>query len=748
MTVLADKPEETWTPEIVDASTESGRQQLERWRQPSSGAHVVDAIGDQLVELVQIRHPRHKLDPSESASRVESHLAGESLEQFGRWVFYPWRRQVVHLLPPDEFEELRTSRNRYKITPAEQRQLRQARVGVVGLSVGYGIAVTMAMEGVGGAFRLADFDRISLSNTNRVACGVTALGINKAVLAARQIYEIDPYLRVEVFDRGIDDSTLSRFFGEEEPLSILVEECDDLYMKIRLRELARARRIPVVMDTNDRGLLDIERFDREPQRDLLHGLVTGVSAQSIRGLTTRQKVPHVFRILGGTAMSERLAASLAEIDESIVSWSQLASGTALGSALVTDSVRRILLDDLSSSGRFYVDLKDLVSDQRAAAPAAAASSPLPVPTKAPIDSTASSRSNKLPSAVARLVELAICAPSGGNQQPWLFRWFAPGVLRLSLDPTRAQGLLDFRRSAGYLSCGAALETIRCCAPALGLTTSVQMFPEGPSSLVVCDIRFGDRLAKVGDNQEQLVRARVTNRRLGARVPLPVQRLSPLVAAAEQCGAELQLIDDPDSLRVLADVLGQVDQVRFFNPALHREMMSELRWTPEETACTRDGIDLQTLELEPVDEAGLRLLSNPRTVDILRQVGGARIKESAQKAVAAASALGLLTVKGTDATAYVVGGAAVQRIWLEATRLELAFQPLSAAPYLFARVERGHGEGLDPDQVLVLSRARSDYNSILYTSPDRAEVLLFRLAVAPLPSVRSLRRSVSSVLSFG
>ena len=57
----------------------------------------------------------------------------------------------------------------------------------------------------------------------------------------------------------------------------IMEVCDGLDMKIISRFKAREFGVPVVMDTNDRGMLDIERFDLEPQRPILHGLAGGVS---------------------------------------------------------------------------------------------------------------------------------------------------------------------------------------------------------------------------------------------------------------------------------------------------------------------------------------------------------------------------------------------------------------------------------------------------------------------------------------
>ena len=87
------------------------------------------------------------------------------------------------------------------------------------------------------------------------------LGVNKAVLAARRIAELDPYLTVRVFTAGLTDDTVNEFL---DGLDVVVEECDSLDMKAMVREEARARRLPVLMATSDRGLVDVERFDLDP----------------------------------------------------------------------------------------------------------------------------------------------------------------------------------------------------------------------------------------------------------------------------------------------------------------------------------------------------------------------------------------------------------------------------------------------------------------------------------------------------
>jgi hypothetical protein len=152
---------------------------------------VHDTIDEQLTELVSSRGPSC-VDPNEIQRTKHEQLSGLAMWEYGTWVWYPWSQRLVHVLPREEFRLVRTDRNRSKIERPQQRRLLGNRIGIIGLSVGNSAAVTFALEGIGGAFKLADFDDVSLSNLNRLRAGVHHLGVNKAVICARQMFEIDP----------------------------------------------------------------------------------------------------------------------------------------------------------------------------------------------------------------------------------------------------------------------------------------------------------------------------------------------------------------------------------------------------------------------------------------------------------------------------------------------------------------------------------------------------------------------------
>ncbi|WP_234655730.1 Rv1355c family protein [Dyadobacter chenwenxiniae] len=323
-----------------------------------------DTIYDQLFELVKIENPTQKLSPEQSDACIQKHLDGLSFREYGVWVYYPWSRRLVHLLDREEFGRVRTNRNNCKITPDEQQLLSTKKIGIIGLSIGHAVALTLATERSVGELRLADYDLIELSNLNRIQTGTHNLGINKSVVAARAIAEIDPFINVRIYRHGISEGNINDFLTQDGKLDLLVEVCDGLDIKVLARKRARHFEIPVVMDTSDRGMIDIERFDKEPERPILHGLLGEIDPESLKNLSTTEKIQVVGKIINADEISERLKASLTQVGQTITSWPQLGSAVALGGAITTDTCRKILLGMEVESGRFYVDIDTIIGVSR------------------------------------------------------------------------------------------------------------------------------------------------------------------------------------------------------------------------------------------------------------------------------------------------------------------------------------------------------------------------------------------------
>lgn len=322
---------------------------------------VYDHINSQLSELMKIRNPTKRLTPEESEQQVRAYVGNTPLHEFGVWVYYPWSLRLVHIVEEKDFIELRTSRNKQKITDEEIALLSTRKIGVIGLSVGQSVALTLTMERVCGELRLADFDRVELTNMNRIRTGIHNIQVPKVVVAAREIMEQDPFMKVRCFLDGATEENLDAFFTDGGNLDILVEECDGIDIKVLSRIKAKSLGIPVVMDTNDRGMVDVERFDLEPDRPLLHGFIPAdLDLQKLRGLSDAEKLPIFRPMVALDDMSEKMKYSLTQIGKTITTWPQLASSVVLGGAVVTDTCRRILLNQYQNSGRYYVDFEQLI----------------------------------------------------------------------------------------------------------------------------------------------------------------------------------------------------------------------------------------------------------------------------------------------------------------------------------------------------------------------------------------------------
>jgi molybdopterin/thiamine biosynthesis adenylyltransferase/nitroreductase len=654
-----------------------------------------------------------------------------------RWVHFPWRDSAVRVLGPRGYRRLRLDRNRNKITAAEQDAYARLRIGVVGASVGHLVALGLALEGLFGLLRITDFDTVELNNLNRLPGSVLDYGLNKTVVLARRIAEIDPYAVVEADTAGLDPARIPAFL---DGLDLVIEVCDSLDVKLALREQAARLRIPVLMVTSDRGTVDVERFDREPTRPPFHGLADGLTSDLLANLPSEAKVPYVLNMVGADGLSPRMAASMLEIGESLTTWPHLAGDAMQAAACAVMAVRRLAGAGELPSGRVHVDIAQRLDEL--AEPALVA----PLPSFAPVGpyrNLPEPQSDEL--AVARAAQLA---PSGGNVQPWRIT-VAPSTVRLALDPAVTTAM-DVAYRGSLVAVGAALLNMRIEAAHRGLLGPCEVSADD-SAAAVATLRLApgrdEALARL---REPMLR-RVTNRNLGdpdRRVP--PEQLAELAGAAEAEGGEPAVITDPAALSEAAELLADADRIRFLRPRLHREMIAELR-DPRTDPLDR-GLDVRTLEMGP-GTVMLGLVGRDEVVGELEQwdaladapVGrglGGRIG----RLVGSSSALIAVTiddpVDGSGA-AYLRGGAAMQRVWIAATAAGLAVQPIVPL-YLYARTDPELHELAGP-YVERLATARQRLRELFGLDSRRSFAMVLRLSFASAPSAISLRSAETIVV---
>ena len=279
--------------------------------------------------------------------------------------------------------------------------------------------------------------------------------------------------------------------------------------------------------------------------------------------------------------------------------------------------------------------------------------------------------------VRRVVELAGRAPSVHNTQPWRWRWDGER-LDLYADRTRQLDEADASGRDLMISCGAALRQAEAAAAALGWTTEVVHWPEGPDSDLLARTRFARSVVPAdAASVIDAIEARCTDRRRFTAWPVPDERLAQLASIVTQRPVRaLPLVEV--TARFRAELLiDRAADLHLHQPAVGREAT---QWVGSTDAPrTADGIPA-----EVVPDAGTGRGSRFGS-GVLSDAGGREIEGS--------DGLLVLCAPHDVPDAWLSAGAGLIDLWLDATRAGLSVVPLSQV------VELGETRTAFRDEVL-------------------------------------------------
>ncbi len=287
----------------------------------------------------------------------------EEREREGVWVWYPWRHTLVHTLLEPDFAQVRSSRNRLLISNEEQIRFREAHIGIAGLSVGFSIALTIVLEGGGKHLKLSDHDTLDLSNLNRIPMGLCDVGSEKLIAVARRLYEIDPFLELELYHEGLTQESIGHFMNG---LELFVDEVDNLSIKKAIRTECAKKHIPLIMatDNEETGMIDIERYDIEGEVNALRGVLDEHSHEALSLLSKREAGNLIAQIVGDEFTTDRMRSSLEGIGKETVSWPQIGGTALLNGGFSAYVIRALLNKQAISSGRYSISLPKIFSLDR------------------------------------------------------------------------------------------------------------------------------------------------------------------------------------------------------------------------------------------------------------------------------------------------------------------------------------------------------------------------------------------------
>lgn len=340
-----------------------------------------------------------------------------------------------------------------------------------------------------------------------------------------------------------------------------------------------------------------------------------------------------------------------------------------------------------------------------------------------------------------LIRAATLAPSPDNNQPWLFEQQLDGELLLLHDRSRALPS-DVNDMFSMIALGAALENLCLAAGQRGWRTLVRhpedFRPDAEGREVVAAVRFAEEGKR--DPLAAFIEQRVTCRKPYSRQPVAEDALHKLEASiAGQAGLNMHWISDRPRIRKLAWLVAAADRLRFEHQPFHAELYRQLRFTPQEAEATRDGLDVRCLELPPGAVGVLRWLREWPRMRMLNRLGLSRLMSLASAVqVWRTGTIGLLTTADVSRHGYLQAGRALQRTWLTATKLGLAFHPLGSLPIVLSQRTRGAAGDWPPRSRQRFEGLARRFEALFPHAAGQGLVVFFRLGEATAGSVRSLR----------
>lgn len=346
--------------------------------------------------------------------------------------------------------------------------------------------------------------------------------------------------------------------------------------------------------------------------------------------------------------------------------------------------------------------------------------------------------------IERVLDRARWAPSGDNTQPWRFQITGEHSCIVHAFDTRRHCVYDLTGAPSQVSVGAMLETARLASSGLGMRAEIRRLP-GDEENLRFDMQLREDASVRPSPLVPYIEQRCTNRRPFSRRPLAAAEKEALQASV---GSSYRLVWLEGSMRAeVARLLFASAKVRLTIPeafAVHRAV---IEW---DVKFSNTRIPAQAVGLDPVGTALMRwaMKSWRRTNILSNYLGGTLLPRLQLDYLPGIGCAAHVMVVGDKPAAsidhFLDAGAAVQRLWLTATRLGLQHQP-EMTPLIFAGYSRtGTQFSRSPGALLQAEAVRKRLDQLVTVEVAERAVWLGRLGQAAPPEARSLRRPLNEL----
>jgi molybdopterin/thiamine biosynthesis adenylyltransferase/nitroreductase len=579
-------------------------------------------------------------------------------------------------------------RNLGWLTEWEQQALRCKRVAIAGMGGVGGIhLLTLARLGIGG-FAIADFDTFDLANFNRQAgAAVSTLGRPKLDVMATMARDINPELRLRRFPEGVTIGVIDDFLDGAD---LFVDGFDFFALDIRSRVFARCAELGIPALTAAPigmgaawlafvpGGMSFERYFRlkgHPETEQYLRFLVGLTPKGLhrRYLVDPSRIDLAARTGPSTVAACQLCAGVTAV-------------AALKLLLRRGEVRpapyhhhfdayrgRLATSWLPRGNAGPLQRLKLAAGRRMMRRLEA------------LRRAVDTRPFVAADAVDEILHAARWAPSGDNQQPWRFERSGTETVLVHLNRKAAENIYEYRDGEPLLvSGGALLASLEIAASEWRRRMTWNYQGEDAAHHRIA-VAFRPDDSVTADRLSGFLPLRSVDRNRYRRRPLAAREKADL----ERVLDGKLLLDWHESRAArwrIARLSAAATDIRLrareaFEP-LRRAVDWDRRYSPTGIPAAALGLPSPTLRLMRWSMASWARMQ------LMNRLGGTVSAALQVDYLPALSSSGFFVMRSAevlhigDAVAALRAGAAIQRFWLEATRLGLVMQP-AIATLIFA-----------------------------------------------------------------
>ncbi len=340
-----------------------------------------------------------------------------------------------------------------------------------------------------------------------------------------------------------------------------------------------------------------------------------------------------------------------------------------------------------------------------------------------------------------LRDIAICgilAPSADNEH--IFRLeFGDSFIRLWPTVEFATNSVQHRLILGLFSLGAVLENMRLGAARFGCEVKVSIDPGRSTTAPLAHLDVTLSRVREPNVLAASISIRCTNRRMYFGPKLEQVEVDGLRSVLDPASPIRLLRLNGDSRKRALSLIWRAESERFLRRSLHEEIFSSIRFDLPWTESAGSALPPGALEIEYPMRPMFKLLRSWPLMRFLNLFGAHHLigLRAGWLPCWQAPGLFLVATSGSPQEGAIEAGSAFQRMWLKATSLGLAVQPLAASAILALQKDGDKGASAS-----LRERLQTGWQLIC---PNLHPLVVFRVGRARQPTVRAGREALSHYL---